>query len=720
MALETHFMSLIMKKSYFFVLFLACLYFTSCAPPVSEEETITASEEQTSVREAYEDWIIENYGEEYTSELQRLRDKVIHENLQADFTGDGDEPVVGIVGGGLAGLYAGLMLQSLDIEFEIFEKTDRVGGRLKTWYSEDYDENNPDTKGLYGEIGGMRFPQFSNDMLPVQHLTLALNSVLERNNMADKAITWRKFYFNSPEQRLRFNNMPSPIEAKDAALSDLNFGVEAGGKLKSVWVTPVESKSGESYLPVKKILEVVIGHFVDDLHSSFASGFDNMMEYDNYSMQSYLLNKFTLGDLGEYYDPAMGAKTDHIPYEVYSYLETTNVGSGMFATSFTEMVMAQYDWGGSKNPYDPEDQNIYMITVDKGMQHLSDACKAVINLDKGVLLEDGQVALMQLGMLPDSNGQIGYAPPNLTADAQAPSSVPKPNVSSQQIGEASVSKERLHLNHKVIHVEHDSTLYDGYGGIRLDIEQTTEDDDSPKTIQKEYPFVITTLPMGAYVNGAFKTDFFDQLSYSKATAIRELNYMPSFKAMIRFNHQFWQDFGSRNDAGLGVSVSDHPVRQVVYPSYGYDSKEGILQIYCWGQDAERMGVLSDEEAVNECLKGIQFLYPEIDIYQYFDGYQPEVTTKTWFWDEYANGGAFAMYLPGQFKNMYPDLLLPEFDGSLYFAGECVSVHHGWVVGAMNSAYNSVYNILRQVGADDKIKVLEATWGSLGNPDIAKD
>lgn len=710
-----------MKRLGYAMLFLmGCLYITSCDTSTADQKNSSDPSESLTLREAYEDWVIENHGEEYTDELKRLQEKAIQEDLKAHFTGDSDQPVVGIIGGGVAGLYAGLMLQSLDIEFDIFEKTNRVGGRLKTWYSEDYDENNPETKGLYGEIGGMRIPQFSRDMIPVQHLTLALNSVLERNNMNDLAVNWRKFYFNSPVQRLRFNDMPYPIEAKDAALNDLNFGIGSGGDLKEVWVTPVESKSGDTYIPVNKILEIVIGQFVDELTNSFEEGFDKLMEYDNYSMQSYLMNEFTLGELGEYYDPDMGARTDHLPYEVYSYLETTNVGTGMFATSFTEMVMAQYDWGGSRNPFDSEDPNVYMITVDKGMQHLSDACKAVINLDKGVLVEDGQVAQMQLGMIPDSDGQIGYAPPNLTADAQAPSTVPKSTVSRRQIGAPSTAKERVFLNHKVVHVAYDSSMYEGYGGMTLEIEQAAKDGGNPTSIEKEYPFVITTLPMGAYTNGAFKTSFFDQLSFSKATAIRELNYMPAFKAMIRFNYQFWQELGNRMDSGLGFAVSDYPARQVVYPSYGYEGKEGVLQIYIWAQDAKRLGVLSDEERVNECLKAIQHLYPEIDIYQYFDGYEPEVTTKTWYWDEFAGGGAFALYLPGQFKNMYPDLLLPEFDGSLHFAGECVSVHHGWVVGAMNSAYNSVYNILRQVGADDKIKTLEATWGSLSRPDIADD
>jgi heterodisulfide reductase subunit A-like polyferredoxin len=39
---------------------------------------------------------------------------------------------VGIIGAGMGGLYSALILQSLDIPFEIIESSDRVGGRLFT------------------------------------------------------------------------------------------------------------------------------------------------------------------------------------------------------------------------------------------------------------------------------------------------------------------------------------------------------------------------------------------------------------------------------------------------------------------------------------------------------------------------------------------------------------------------------------------------------------
>lgn len=670
-----------------------------------------------SIKKAFSKWLIDNYGEDYKNELQKQR-LLKKENLLSDTKiGKGpDKPLVGIVGGGFAGMYSGLILQSLGIEFEIFEATDRVGGRIDTWYSTEYDANNKNKEGLYGEVGGMRVPQFSEDMLPVQQLTLSLNAVLKRNKMEDKAVKWRKFYYNSDVQRMRYNNMIAPIIAANSSLNPLNFGIEQGGDLPMVWVTEATTKEGESYLPINVILDKVNDPFIKVINESFSEGFAKLMEYDNYSMWAYLTNVFQLKNLGEYYNPAMGDKEDHLPYNVVSCLETLNVGTGMYSVSFVEMVIAVYDWDGSKNSYDPSDPNVYMVTVDNGMQHFPDACRSVLNLQDGITEDDGHRAQVEVGMAKGTNGAYGYSPSNLTKDAQPPSTVPEAHPGKPVKEKSSHEKQRVFMNHKVTHVKHDPTLYNNKGGMKVGLERTFGDD-LTKTFEKEYPFVISTLPNGAYLSGQLKTNFFDNLSFSKARAIRECNYMPSFKAFITFKEQFWIKLGKRQGKGLGVGTSDRSNRQIVYPSYGYDADEGVLQIYCWAQDAERMGALSDRERVNECLKGIQYLYPQVKIDEVFSGYDPENTTKTWFWDQHAGGGAFALFAPGQFKNLYPTLLTPEFDGCLNLAGECCSVHHGWIVGALDSGYNAVLNILKQMKAKDKIAQMQRTWGTLSEPDI---
>ncbi len=683
-----------------------------------------------SLRSAFSNWLLANHGATYRATVSQHRSRANAARFHAQFSASSpskpsEEPLVGIVGGGFAGLFSGLILQSLGIGCEVFESSDRVGGRIRTWYSSDYSPHDDNQAGLYGELGGMRLPQFSADMLPVQQLALAVNSVLERNGLQEQKVFWRKFYYDSPVQRLRYNNMPSFTTAADSALNALNFGEGQGGDLPQVWVQQKTGANGQKYLPINMVLEQVNQPFLNAINSSFAEGFALMMQYDQYSMWDYLTTVFTLGDMGEYYDPAMGAKSDLLPWSVASFLETTNVGTGMYSVSFVEMVIAVYDWGGSKDPYHPDDSAIYMLTVDKGMQCFPDACRTVLDLELGVQQAEGQLAQIQVGMLPqEEGGPYSYTAPNLTPDARPPSSPLAATTDSNGKANAGTSspqkKQRVFLQHKVVEMEHDPALYNGHGGMKVKIKNLCATGHEAHVLNKQYPYVISTLPNGAYLNGEFKSNLLGQISFAKAQAIRESEFMPAFKAFLTFKTQFWAELGQRQDKGLGAASTDRPNRQIIYPSYGYKGKQGVLQVYCWAQDARKLGALSDEARVAECLKGIAYLYPDVDVYEQFSGYHDGKTTKTWFWDEHAGGGAFALFNPGQYKNIYPALLTPEFGGCLNFAGECCSVHHGWILGALDSAYNAVYHVLQQAGAHDKIKQMQETWGSYSPPDIAAD
>ncbi|KAG1798016.1 uncharacterized protein BJ212DRAFT_246701 [Suillus subaureus] len=66
--------------------------------------------------------------------------------------GYGPLGTVGILGAGVGGLYTALILDSLDINYEILEASDRTGGRLLTY-------NFPNGgKYDYYDVGAMRFP----------------------------------------------------------------------------------------------------------------------------------------------------------------------------------------------------------------------------------------------------------------------------------------------------------------------------------------------------------------------------------------------------------------------------------------------------------------------------------------------------------------------------------------------------------------------------------
>ncbi len=593
---------------------------------------------QGGVRAAFSKYLLANYGASLAKELSRQRSrekadffkKIIAE---ASISKPTNIPIVGIVGGGFSGLYAGLILQSLGIEFELFEASNRVGGRIHTWYSSDYSHNN---SGLYGELGGMRVPQFSADMLPVQQLALAVNAVLIRNDFSDKIIKWRKFYYNSEVQRIRYNNMDSPINALGSEKYSLNFDSKNGGDIPEVWFKTKISANGEEYVPINKVFGEVIGQFVNNLSNSFAEGFNRLLEKDQYSMWAYLTTVFTLGDLGNFYDPELGQKSELLPWSVASYLETTNVGTNMDLVSFVEMVIAVYDWGGSIDPYLHKSNpigtnpftNIFMLTVDNGMQNFPNACETVLNLTDAVHEDEGTLAQQQVGMIPILiNGQKrpNYNPPNLTDDAKPPHEI-ESNVDSKKLDNVlknkAILKQRVFRNHKVLELVHDPSLYDGHGGMNVKVKANNIVDS--ETIEKQFPYVISTLPFGQYLTGDLKSNLLNDISFSKAQAIRECNYMSSFKAFLTFKNQFWADLGNRQDKGVGAAATDRPNRQIIYPSYGYPEngtgpKQGVLQVYCWAEDAARLGALSDEARINECLKGIAFLYPEVDIYKEFAG-----------------------------------------------------------------------------------------------------
>lgn len=67
----------------------------------------------------------------------------------------------------------------------------------------------------------------------------------------------------------------------------------------------------------------------------------------------------------------------------------------------------------------------------------------------------------------------------------------------------------------------------------------------------------------------------------------------------------------------------------------------------------------------------------------------------WSKDPYTAGGAFALFSPGQFSKLYPNLVRPAADSRLHIVGEAASAHHAWIAGALDSAARAVYLFLER-------------------------
>jgi len=235
----------------------------------------------------------------------------------------------------------------------------------------------------------------------------------------------------------------------------------------------------------------------------------------------------------------------------------------------------------------------------------------------------------------------------------------------------------------------------------------------------EYSYVISTIPLPAlrFVN-------LDRcnLSYAQREGMRTLRYDSSCKVGLRFSSRWWQTLQSGGIKG-GQTKTDRIVRTVVFPSYGINDENAdavMIASYTWSQDALRIGGLCngrdhpDEQFLIDSILGdlsalhgvtVKTLTDELKDWCAFDWYSDPFTL-----------GAFALFGPGQFGNIYPAFDQGVAGGRLLFAGEALSEQHAWVEGALDSAYAAVHKML--IGAD-RPKLLEKLEANWGNPNLSK-
>jgi hypothetical protein len=72
-------------------------------------------------------------------------------------------------------------------------------------------------------------------------------------------------------------------------------------------------------------------------------------------------------------------------------------------------------------------------------------------------------------------------------------------------------------------------------------------------------------------------------------------------------------------------------------------------------------------------------------------------------------GAFACFGPGQFSNLYPSISKPASDGYFHFGGEAASYHHGWISGALDSAWRCVWEVVGRDGTAEQKDKFEKNY-----------
>lgn len=235
-----------------------------------------------------------------------------------------------------------------------------------------------------------------------------------------------------------------------------------------------------------------------------------------------------------------------------------------------------------------------------------------------------------------------------------------------------------------------------------------------------YSHVISTATLGS-----LQTINIDRagLLYGQREAIRALSYEAATKIGIKFEKRWWQDpevMGKDNIIFGGQSYTDIPIRTCVYPSYGLNcsSPPGVLLAsYNIMQDALRFGSLAHGK---DTIAEGDLLEITIDNLERLHGIPREkfgpildYKVHSWYNDRYTRG-AWAHFGPGQYgsidsaTSLFASLKAPAAQGRFHIAGEATSMHHAWILGALNSAWRAVHNAL--IDQPEKRQLLVERWG----------
>ncbi|KIJ46262.1 hypothetical protein M422DRAFT_778531 [Sphaerobolus stellatus SS14] len=530
---------------------------------------------------------------------------------------------VGILGAGAAGMYTAMILDSLGIKYEILEASGRHGGRLYTHYF-------PKVPGPYQyfDAGAMRYPD----------------------------IDFMKRTFKLVDGLNLRNKLLEVIMGNDNAFVHFN-GIRATRKQYSAnWApgaTPLDTfkvaktaSNPDGYIPEEYILK---GHkkLYDDAikplkepfaTSSFQDAYKNLLEFDKYSVKSYLSIK-------------MG-----YPDSVIRWIETMEWRTGMFDAGLLDTVLADLAFDDPRNRAQGKETKWYCF--DGGSRVLADAM-----LEKVLI---------------------------------------KPKYYQR----VTVIREAYESSNQAIVV-----TVDGRDDPRLANNYTAD---------KKYSNVICTLPLSV-----LRTVDLDRvhLSANQRNGLRELLYSPSIKIGIQFKTAWWE---KKNQIIGGQTYTDRPARAVVYPSHGpglagSQKSNVLIASYNGMQDSQRLGALmkgrdtpEEKMLLNLIMNDLSVIHGVSldELWDQFIDYYP--------WDWYSSSlslGAFGWFGPGQFKDIYPHLTLPaSVKQRLFFAGDALSANHGWVVGALNSAWRCVYSMLKahpELNPNPKEDIIQkflSSWG----------
>ena len=250
-------------------------------------------------------------------------------------------------------------------------------------------------------------------------------------------------------------------------------------------------------------------------------------------------------------------------------------------------------------------------------------------------------------------------------------------------------------------IDHPVTMYQAVGGMdqiaraferaigdivtyNAEVQELHQDDNgvsvpyrdtaTGETRVAEADYCITTIPLG--ILAKLPTHLSDRCKEAMAAPGK----MTVGKLSLQMNRRFWEE---DDDIYGGASTRGIVGHTVIYPSYGYFGKKGVIQsAYAFGRAAATLGELSLDEQVEQALERSEPIHPG-QFRQHYDG---KAFSIAWHRTRYTEAGWSAWSPPARQQHL-PVLREPQ--GRVYFAGDYLSSLSGWQVGAIESAWTQI-------------------------------
>ncbi|MCI0601680.1 FAD-dependent oxidoreductase [bacterium] len=174
-------------------------------------------------------------------------------------------------------------------------------------------------------------------------------------------------------------------------------------------------------------------------------------------------------------------------------------------------------------------------------------------------------------------------------------------------------------------------------------------------------------------------EIIQSFSESKMKCIQELSYGQVMKIAMQYKNRFWNEQGS-----LGQRVfTDTRLRRIYHMSIDQPGPRGILMSFTAGDDAKKLGTLSESERMAVSLQEISKIWPEAG--RNFEG----GITKYWNEDPWIKG-SYSFTGVGQDIDFLELARRPE--GRVFFAGEHTSPFRASMNGAIESGVRACEEI----------------------------